>query len=147
MAKSYYSVVLDHPAAMVWKIIRSFDHYAWAGVPGETVIEDGKAGDQVGAVRRFAGADRVIRQVLLAHSDPDRSYTYAFCDAAPFPVRDYVATIRVLPVVENDTAFVEWSAIFDCAADEVARWTEYFEREGFAKWLAGLRRYLNEAGG
>jgi hypothetical protein len=75
MAKSYYSMVLDHPAAAVWQAIRAFDHYGWAGVPGETTIEDGKAGDQVGAVRRFAGGDKIIRQRLLAHSDTDRSYS------------------------------------------------------------------------
>ena len=43
MAKSYYSVVLDHPANEVWSAIRPFDHYAWAGVESETIIEEGKA--------------------------------------------------------------------------------------------------------
>jgi hypothetical protein len=142
MAKSYYSIVLDHPADEVWKTIRSFDHHSWAGVPGETIIEDGKAGDQVGAVRRFSGGSAVIRQRLLAHSDVDRSYIYEFCDAAPFPIDNYAATIRVVPIVENDTAFVEWSATFDCAADERERWTQYLANEGFAKWLAALRRYM-----
>ena len=32
MARAYYSIVLDHPADEVWKVIRPFDHYAWAGV-------------------------------------------------------------------------------------------------------------------
>ena len=52
MARSYYSVMLYHPADEVWAVIRPFDHYAWAGVESETIIEHGKAGDQVGAVRR-----------------------------------------------------------------------------------------------
>lgn len=84
MASSYYSVVLDHSAAEVWAVIRPFDHYGWAGVPGETVIEAGKAGDQIGAIRRFSGGDKTLRQILLAHSDRDRSYTYAFVDAPRF---------------------------------------------------------------
>jgi hypothetical protein len=133
MAKSYYSTVLEHPADAVWAVIRPFDHYAWAGVPSETIIEDGKAGDQVGAVRRVTMGERVIRQVLLAHSDPERSYTYAFSGPPPFPVQDYVATI---------TAFVEWWATFDCAAEERERWTRYFEKDGFATWLGGLRRFM-----
>ena len=66
MAKSYYSVMLYHPADEVWAVIRPFDHYAWAGVESETIIEHGKAGDQVGAVRRVTYAGNVIRQVLLA---------------------------------------------------------------------------------
>ncbi len=142
MARSYYSMILDHPAEEVWAVIRRFDHYAWAGVPSETVIEDGKRGDQVSAVRRVAAGEKIIRQALLAHSDVERSYTYALLDPAPFPVRDYVATIRVTPVVENGTAFVEWWATFDCAAAERDRWTRYFERDGFAKWLAALRAFM-----
>jgi len=44
-SKAYYSTVLDHPADVIWSVIRPFDHYSWAGVPGETVIEDGNKGD------------------------------------------------------------------------------------------------------
>jgi len=63
MARSYYSVMLYHPADEVWAVIRPFDHYAWAGVESETIIEHGKAGDQVGAVRRVSYGGRIIRQV------------------------------------------------------------------------------------
>ena len=142
MARSYYSMVIDRPADEVWAVIRPFGHYAWAGVPSETVIEDGKAGDQVSAVRRVSLRDKTIRQALLAHSDVDRSYTYALLDPSPFPVRDYVATIRVTPIVEHDMAFVEWWATFECAAEEGEHWTRYFEREGFAKWLGALREFM-----
>jgi len=142
MAKSYYSMVLDHPAEAVWQVIRPFDHYAWAGVPSVTTIEGGKVGDQVGAVRRVTMGEKVLRQKLLAHSDAERSYTYVFCDAPPFPVVNYQASIRVLPVVETGQAFVEWWATFDCAADELERWTAHFERNGFAVWLAALREFM-----
>jgi hypothetical protein len=146
MAKSYYSTVLDHPADEVWAVIRPFDHYAWAGVESETIIERGKAGDQVGAVRRVATERGIIRQILLAHSDLERSYTYALCDPPPFPVRNYVAAIRVARIVEGDKAFVEWWATFDCAAEDRDRWTRHFEKEGFAKWLGALRRFMESRG-
>ena len=97
MARAYYSTVLDHPADKVWSVIRPFGHYAWAGVTGQTIIEDGKKGDQVGSIRRTSNAEKTIRQILLAHSDCERSYSYAFCDQAPFPVQHYQATIRVTP--------------------------------------------------
>jgi Polyketide cyclase / dehydrase and lipid transport len=142
MAKSYTSIVLDHSAEEVWAVIRPFDHYAWAGVLGETVIEDCKAGDQVAAVRRVTMGEKVLRQKLLAHSDMERSYSYAFCDAAPFPVNNYLATIRVTPVTETGQAFVEWWATFDCAADEVERWTSFFQKDGFAVWLGALRKFM-----
>jgi hypothetical protein len=140
MAKSFYSIVLDHSADAVWSFIRSFGDYAWAGVESETIIEDGKAGDQVGAVRRVRIGDRVIRQRLLAHSDIDRCYTYAFLE--PAPVRHYRATIRIVPVVETGQAFVQWSATFDCAEDALEHWTHFFAHQGFATWLASLRQVM-----
>jgi Polyketide cyclase / dehydrase and lipid transport len=143
MARSYYSVVLDHAADRVWAHIRSFGDYAWSGVDAAVSLEHGKAGDQVGAVRRIQGGGRDMRQRLLAMSDPDRSYTYEFVGASPFPVRSYCATIRVLPVVEGDKAFVEWSATFDCAEAEQERWSEHFATQGFAVWLASLRATLS----
>jgi Polyketide cyclase / dehydrase and lipid transport len=145
VAKSYYSVVLAYPADKVWAVIRPFDHYAWAGVESETIIEDGKAGDQVGAVRRFAFGGNVLRQMLLAHSDIDRSYTYRFCGTPPFPVQHYQATIRISPVIADDHSFVEWWATFDCAADERDKWVKHFEQQGFAKWLAALGQFMATA--
>jgi len=142
MARAYTSVVLDHTAQQVWSVIRPFDHYAWAGVESATFLEDGKAGDQVGAVRRVELPDRVLRQQLLAHSDAERSYTYCFYDPPPFPVRHYTATIRVTPVTESGQAFVEWWASFDCAPEELEHWTRFFEKQGFAVWLAALRRFM-----
>jgi hypothetical protein len=142
VAKSFYSLVLDHTADEVWTFIRSFGDYAWSGVESETVIEEGKAGDQVGAVRRVQVGDKLIRQRLLAHSDIDRSYTYAYLE--PAPVRNYQAIICVVPVVENGKAFVQWSATFDCAEDACERWTNFFAHDGFAVWLASLRKVMAE---
>jgi hypothetical protein len=140
MARSFYSIVIDQSADAVWSVIRSFADYDWAGVVSRTVIEDGKAGDQVGAVRRVEIGDRVIRQLLLAHSDIDRSYTYAFLE--PAPVRNYQATISVLPVTADDRAFVQWSASFDCNEDAIEHWTLFFARDGFAVWLGSLRAVM-----
>lgn len=134
--------MLDQSAKDVWAAIRDFGRYDWSGVELDTLIEEDKAGDQVSAVRKVSTPDRVIRQVLLAHSDLDRSYTYAFCDPASLPVHNYVPTIRVTPVTETTKAFVEWWATFDCPAQECDRWTQHFEKEGFANWLDGLRRFM-----
>jgi hypothetical protein len=143
MAKSFYSAVLDHTADEVWAFIRSFGDYAWSGVESETIIEDGKSGDQVGAVRRVQVGDKLIRQRLLAHSDIDRCYTYAYLE--PAPVRNYQATICVLPVAEDGKAFVQWWATFDCAEDARERWTNFFAQDGFAVWLASLRKVMADS--
>lgn len=145
MATAYFSTVLEHSAADVWALIRDFGNYAWAGVAGKTIIEDGRAGDAVGAVRSVRTGERHIRQRLLAHSDLERSYTYEFAGAIPFPVRNYRATLRITPVVDGSKAFVEWSATFDCEPTELDRWSGYFEKDGFATWLGALRRHLADS--
>src|SRR5215204_4507930 len=109
MATAYYSTVLEQSANEVWGAIRAFDAYSWADRNLSAVMEEGKAGDAVGGVRRVDTDGRTLRQRLLAHSDRDRSYTYDFCDPAPFPVLNYVATLRVTPIVDGDRAFVDWS--------------------------------------
>ena len=124
-----------------------FGNYSWAGVVGETSIEDGKRGAAVGAVRSVRTADRHIRQRLLAHSDVERAYSYEFAGAIPFPVRNYRATLRVTPVVEGGRAFVEWWASFDCAPEELEHWAAYFEKDGFAVWLRSLREHVGEGFG
>jgi hypothetical protein len=144
MPKAFYSIVLEHPAEDVWKVIRPFDHYGWAGVEGETIIEEGKARDQVGAVRRFINGETTIRQVLLAHSDADRCFSYAFCAPSPFPVENYIATLRVVPVTADNRALVEWSATFDCEAEKREHWIAHFEQRGFATWLAALHRFMDQ---
>jgi hypothetical protein len=142
MAKAYYSTVLDHSADSVWSVIRMFDHYSWAGVPSETIIEGGRHGDQVGSIRRVTYGGNTLRQILLAHSDADRCYSYGFCDQAPVPVQNYAATLRVTPVVDTNRAFVEWWATFDCASEDRDRLIRHFEHAGFAVWLGGLRRFM-----
>ena len=74
------------------------------------ILKDNAGHTGIGEV---PGGER-IRQTLLALSDVERSQTYAFCGEAPMPVRDYRATLRVVPVTDGARGFVEWSATFDC---------------------------------
>jgi hypothetical protein len=145
MARSYYSTVFAESADDIWSVIRDFNNYSvW--LPGTTSrIENEKSGAAIGAIRNVQIGDRTIRQRLLALSDIERSQVYDFCDAVPFPIRNYQATLRITPVIDGDRAFVEWWATFDCSADEHDHWTHYFAHEGFAKWLASLRKHLARA--
>lgn len=144
MAKSYFSTVFERSADEVWAVVRDFGNYEWPGGVAETSIEAGRPGDAVGAVRRVRTAQRTLRQRLLAHSDLDRFFTYELCEPVPFAVRGYQATLRVTPIVHGGRAFVEWWATFDCASEDVERWTGYFRDEGFARWLESLRAYLEK---
>ena len=146
MAKAYYSTIFAQPADAVWRLIRDFNNYpVWVDGAGESVIEDGRSGDAVGAVRSvlYNGVRR--RQRLLALSDVERTQTYEFAGESPLPVRNFEATICVTPVVDGDRAFVEWWATFDCGAGEHKERVAFF-RDAFAGWLESLRRTLVKAG-
>ncbi len=140
MARAYYSTVFEPNAERVWSLIRDFGNYRlWVDGVDESGIEDGRPGDAVGAVRHVRMGGTRIRQRLLAHSDLERCYSYEFCGAPRFPVRRFLAAIRVTPIVDGERSFVEWWATFDCAAEEYDHWTGFFARS-FAGWLGSLRR-------
>jgi hypothetical protein len=142
MAGAYYSTVFDQPVERVWAAIRDFGAYT-DRVDGvdESGIEDGKAGDTVGAVRSIRMGERHIRQRLLAHSDLARCYTYEFCTPPPAPLANYRATIRASPISDGNRAFVEWQATFDCAPADIDHWAGFYATS-FGTWLASLRAHL-----
>ena len=117
------------PPTTVWAAIRDFN-----GLPGwhpgiaDSAIEDGKAGDQVGAVRSMHLEDGGhLRERLLSFSDVDRHYSYNF-EKTPFSVLNYHATLRVTPVTDGDRAFVEWWTTFDCEPEKIERVDRHLRR-------------------
>ena len=86
MTTAYYSTVLNHPLETVWDLIRDFNNYpAYIEGVSESMIEDDRGGDEVGAVRRFCYLGNWIRQRLAGHSDEAHSLTYAGIDPLSFP--------------------------------------------------------------
>ena len=86
MTTAYYSTVLDYPLPTVWALIRDFNNYpAYIDGVSESVIEDDKGGDEIGAVRRFCYLGNWVRQRLAGHSDEGHSLTYAGIEPLPFP--------------------------------------------------------------
>jgi Polyketide cyclase / dehydrase and lipid transport len=148
MARSYYSTVFEQPAELVWGLIRDFNNYpVWVDGAGDSRIEGGRSGDAVGAVRDVLYQGHRIRQRLLALSDVERTQTYVFAGAPPsyLPgLQDFQATIRVTPVVDGNRAFIEWSAMFDCDADQRDALASRLS-QAFATWLGSLRRSLDRA--
>jgi hypothetical protein len=146
MARSYYSTIFEQPADAVWRVIRDFNSYpVWVDGAGSSEIEDGKSGDTVGAVRSVHFNGRHVRQELLALSDIERSMSYRFAGVSPLPVENFRATIKIMPVIDGDRAFVEWWATFDC--DNAARdERKAFYRDAFGGWLESLRRHLTKGG-
>ena len=89
MAKAYFSTVLNQPAEAVWALVRDFNDYPrYIDGVDQSVTEDTRSGDSVGAVRRFRYGGEWIRQRLVALSDADRSFTYTGLAPFRFPSTD-----------------------------------------------------------
>lgn len=151
LSTACYSTVLDYPVESVWSLLRDFNNYP-VYIDGVTasMIEDGKRGDEVGAVRRFRYHDTWIRQRLAAHSDERRLLTYVGIDpfvyppglahGSPAPVR-YQGTMHLLPIVEGTRTFIEWSVAFDAAPADVEAWRKLLLTL-IPEWTDSLRRTL-----
>jgi Polyketide cyclase / dehydrase and lipid transport len=118
MARVYTSSVINASAARVWTRVRDFNGLSnWHPAIAESRIENGEPADKVGCIRNFSlrNGDR-LREQLLGLSDFDMFCTYSILDS-PMPLTNYVATLRLTPITDQDRTFIEWSADFDCAPD------------------------------
>jgi hypothetical protein len=121
MARVYTSSVINASATRVWARVRDFNGLSnWHPAIAESRIENGEPADKVGCIRNFSlrNGDR-LREQLLGLSDFDMFCTYSILDS-PMPLTNYVATLRLTPITDQDRTFVEWSADFDCAPDKEA---------------------------
>ena len=119
MARVYASSVIGASATRVWARVRDFNGLSnWHPAIAESRIENGEPADKVGCVRNFSlrNGDR-LREQLLGLSDYDMFCTYSILDS-PMPLTNYVATLRLTPVTDQERTFIEWSADFDCAPDK-----------------------------
>jgi hypothetical protein len=145
MARAYTSTVIGAPAQKVWAYLRDFNGLPeWTGgMIATSEIEDGKAGDQVGAVRSFTLPDGThLRERLLSHSDAQRAYSYNF-EKTPFDVDHYHATLKVTPVTDGDQSFVEWWTTFDCDRDKIDHWQSFFANDIFQSALNAVKAHFS----
>ena len=151
MITAFYSSVLDHPLDRVWALVRDFNNYP-RYIDGviESIIEDGRRGDEVGAVRRFNYQGHWIRQRLVRHSDEQHLLTYAGIDpfaypsdgsaTSPAPI-GYEGTIQLRPIVDENRTFIEWPVKLDTAPGDDAPWHALF-MDWIPQWTDSLRRAL-----
>ncbi|GAA4088284.1 SRPBCC family protein [Actinomadura miaoliensis] len=131
MASTSVSRLVPASPERVWKLIGGFGSLPdWLPYIPESTPEEG------GRVRRLKNPDGdVIVERLVDFNETERRYSYTILQA-PFPVVDYISTLRVHPVTgQEDAAEVQWSGRFvpHGATDEevVALFTGIF-RDGLA---------------
>lgn len=139
MARAYASIIINAPVEAVWPLVRDFNSLPkWAPAIARSKIEGGLAADVVGCVRSFHTHDGGhIRERLLMLDDARRSLTYNF-EKPAFPVRNYLATLRLLPVTQTNQTFVEWEATFDEAAGDEGKYERIVSKDVFTSNLKSL---------
>lgn len=146
MAKAYASAIIDAPVEAVWTRVRDFGALStW--VPGieRSGIENGRDADSVGCVRalHLAGGGFCTER-LLALDDARYTMTYAFVQPA-FPVRDYISTLELIPVADNDRTFAQWSGTFEEAPEDAGKYEALVSTAIYAAGLASLRDKIGSA--
>ena len=106
MASTIASIKLPVSAGRVWQLIGGFNALPdWLPYIPHSELSEG------GRVRTLANPDGdAIVEQLEAYNDKERYYSYSILKA-PFPAKDYYATLRVKPDGES-ASVVEWSGSF-----------------------------------
>ena len=120
MGTCYNSVIINASSDKVWNTIRDFHDMSWAtGVI--TKVEN--VGDRDG---RSPGARRILNdafhETLLTIDEEQMLFTYSI-DDGPEPVSkdlvtNYVGTVKVYPVTDDNTTFVEWQSRYESPDDQ-----------------------------
>jgi len=133
------SEFIDVPvsADQVWKLIGGFNSLPdWLPFIAKSELSEG------GRVRSLQTADGlVIVERLEAFDNAMRSYSYSISQA-PFPVTDYLATLRVEMLESGQTSRVTWSGRFTPVGVSEAAAVELFTgiyREGLEALLANFQ--------
>lgn len=107
MAKAHASIDIARSASEIWQLIGGFNSLPdWLPYIPQSHLEEG------GRVRRIHNAvGEEIVERLMAFDEEGRSYSYHIL-SAPFPQKNYLATLRVVGV-GNHASRVEWFGQFD----------------------------------
>ena len=108
----YNSTVVSAPAEKVWQAFRNFHDLSWAaGVINSVEAVGSISGNSVGAKRILNGA---FHETLIAVDDDSRTLEYSIDDGPDAVSKDnvqgYVGKVRVLPVTDDGSTFVEWTS-------------------------------------
>ncbi|NQU38595.1 MAG: SRPBCC family protein [Lentisphaerae bacterium] len=119
MGTCYNSVTLNASSEQVWETIKDFHDMSWAA---GVITNLEKIGEKDG---RTPGAKRILNELfhetLLSIDHEAKGLTYSI-DDGPGPVardavKNYVGTVSVRPVTNDNTTFVEWVSTYESADD------------------------------
>jgi hypothetical protein len=109
-----YNAVVDADSAHTWRVIKQFGGISlWHPAIDESVIESGGPDGMVGCVRRLTlQGGAILRERMLAVDDSQLSFAYCF-EEAPLPVDNYVMSVKLIPLTDQQRTVIQWKACFD----------------------------------
>ncbi len=118
----YNSTVVPAPVDEIWALMRNFHDMSWAaGVITSTEPVGNPAGDQIGAKRILNDA---FHETLKRIDDENRIIEYSIDDGPDAVSKDnvqgYIGTVRLLPVTDAGSTFVEWSSSWGSGGEGTA---------------------------
>ena len=139
------STIIDATLPEVWNLIRDFNSHAdWHPAVEASHIEEGRAGDSIGAVRSFRlTTGEALRERLVALSDTDHSFSYRIL-TSDVPLLNYTAHVELRPVTASARTYWRWWSRFDTPAGQEAALAETV-REGV--YHAGFDAVSSRLGG
>jgi len=137
------STVIAAPIEAVWRILRDFNsHHLWHPAIAESEIENGRASDEIGCVRRFRLTEGgILREQLLRLSDRDHAITYCILEA-PLQLIGYVATLQLRPISDGNQTYWEWRSSFDAPPQEAAALAELVGEGIYVAGFDAIKRYF-----
>ena len=139
------SSVIDAPIEKVWARIRDFNGLpSWHPRMVKSEIEDSRAADEIGCVRKFelvSGA--TLREKLTAFSDADHSVSYSILET-PQPISNHTATLTLKRVTDGERTYAEWTATFDAPAAEADKVAEGMGTNVFQGGFNALKTHFAE---
>jgi hypothetical protein len=137
MAEASTSIDIPLPANQVWQLIGGFGSLPdWLPYIPKSELSEG------GRVRHLANPNgETIVERLVAFDDAARSYSYAILKA-PFPVKDYLSTLKVVDSGDNKSR-VEWSGRFTpttVSDEEASKLFQGIYEDGLKALVQGLEK-------
>ena len=120
MGNCYNSTVVNAPREKVWDSIKDFHDFAWAeSVITKVEVIGEKTGREIGAKRLLNDA---FLETLVSVNEDEYTFTYSINDG-PVPlskdsVSNYLGTVRLYPVTDSNTTFVEWTSSYESASEQ-----------------------------
>ena len=121
-ANVFTSSVINADVKEIWSIVKDFNGLPdWYPGVIDSEIEGDTPVDKIGCIRKFNRSDGLsFREVLIDYDESNHSFTYSLLEPSA-PMVDYICTLRLLPVTDTDSSYIEWSANFKCSSNEKAQ--------------------------